>query len=322
MSCLTKSSDFVEEQNFTQLHKVVLGLLLLNLEKEIKVHQDEIDAIDALGRTPLMWASARGDTRSVTTLLSYGADPNIVDIQGSGPLMYAAAQSHPVCLRLLLEAGAEPDPVLFGNMKKGSPLNCAARIASDPLVLKTLLDFGADIESCGVEGRTSLIHAARNDNIDFAIILLDYNANINATSTTAQTALTTAITHNSHNVLQLLVDRWQEYSTCPRLSGPNLLQVVAFYADLETVHILTGVDHFALSYDKDYVIGDFATRLRDRQDASEELIDAFADLLSVIKACPQTEMKESLAETGLLRRQNSDSDSDQFDDAKEYHDNE
>jgi len=57
--------------------------------------------------------------------------------------MYAAAQNHAVCVRLLLEAGAKPDPTLIGlRMQRGSPLNCAARIASDPLDLKTLLVFG------------------------------------------------------------------------------------------------------------------------------------------------------------------------------------
>ena len=316
LSCLTKSSDFVEEQDFTQLHRIVLGLSLLDLETEIKLHADEVDTTDALGRTPLMWASARGDERSVATLLSYSADSNLVDLQNSGPLMYAAAQNHAVCVRLLLEAGANPDPTLLGlKMQRGSPLNCAARIASDTLVLKTLLDFGAEIESCGAEGRTSLLHAARNDNIDFAVLLLEYGANINATSITAQTPLTTAITHNSHNVLQLLLDRWREYSICPRLQGPNLLQIAASYADLETIKILTSVDHFALSYDKYYMSGDFASRLRDRPDVSEELIDAFTDLLSVINMCQQPEMKEELVETGLLRR---DSDSDHFDDAKEY----
>ena len=231
--------------------------------------------------------------------------------------MYAAAQNHAVCIRLLLEAGANPNPTLLGlKIQRGSPLNCAAQIASDPLVLKTLLNFETDIESCGAEGRTSLLHAARSDNIDFAVLLLKYGANINATSITAQTPLTTAITHNSHNVLQLLLDRWHKYSTCPRLKGPNLLQIAASYADLETIKILTCVDHFALKYDKDYSGGDFAIRLRDRPGASEELIEAFNDLLSVINTCRQPEMKEELVETGLLRQ---DSDLDHFDDAEEYH---
>lgn len=319
LSCITRTDDFIEEQNFTRLHKIVLGLRLIDLEQELQRQTDDVDAIDAMGRTPLMWASARGDDHCVATLLSYHADPNILDSQISGPLLYAAAQNYPICVRLLLEAGADPDPVGLQKAKRGNPLNVATRLGSDVLVIKTLLDFGANIESCGAEGRTPLILAALNDDLDIATLLLEYNANINATSTTAQTPLTTAITHNSHNVLRLLLDRWQEYSTCPRLQGPNLLQLAAFYGDLDTIRILIGVDHFALSYDKDYVASDFESRLRDRGPIPEALVDAFADLLSIIKTRPKAEMKDDLAESGLFRQ---GSDLDRFEDAEEYHDDE
>lgn len=80
----------------------------------------------------------------------------------------------------------------------GSPLKSPARNASDPLLLKTLLDFGAKFDACGVDGITSLIHATRIDRADFALVLLEYNANINAVSKTGQTPLTTAIMCNSH----------------------------------------------------------------------------------------------------------------------------
>ena len=66
---------------------------MIDLEKEVQLRADEVDTIDALGRSPLMWASARGDERSVATLLSYNADANLVDLQNSGPRMYAAAQT-------------------------------------------------------------------------------------------------------------------------------------------------------------------------------------------------------------------------------------
>ncbi len=80
----------------------ICSCTLLDLEKEVQLCADEVDTTDALGRSPLIWASARGDERSVAILLSYNADPNLVDLQNSGPLMYAAAQNHAVCVRLLL----------------------------------------------------------------------------------------------------------------------------------------------------------------------------------------------------------------------------
>ncbi|KAL9080470.1 MAG: hypothetical protein Q9157_000784 [Trypethelium eluteriae] len=316
LSCLTRMDDFTEEQNFTTLHKIVLGLSAASLEQEAQAHPDEVDATDAKGRTALQWASARGDDRSVAILLSYQANPNHMDQQFSGPLLYAAAQNHPVCLRLLLEAGADPNPPIYKRLKRGNPLNVATRLGSDPIVIKTLLDFNSDVESCGAEGRTSLLHAALNDDVAVATLLLEDQANINAKSITAQTPLTAAIIHNSHHVLQLLLDRWQEYSACPRLQGPNLLQLAAFYGDLETITILTGVDHFKINYDKNYVASDFETRLRDRRDVSEALVQAFADLLSVINARPPTQLVEAVVESGLL---DEDAASELFSDAKEYH---
>ncbi|KAJ4287018.1 hypothetical protein N0V90_012899 [Kalmusia sp. IMI 367209] len=306
--CLTSGSDWNEEQNFSALHKVVTGQSFADLEETIRKHLDEIDSLDAMGRTPLIWAAARGDGRAVGLLLAHDADPNILDVQYTGAVSYAAERSHLLCVRLLLEAGALPDPPLPNGIFVGSALNCAARNSSEPLILKTLLDFGADTEASGVDKITPLIHTARTDNVDFAMLLLEYGANINATTATGQTPLTTAITLNSHNVLRLLLDRWYEYSTCPRLHGPHLLRTAALFADLETIKILTATDHFKLKYDKLYVLADCVEQFTDRFDVTEESISAFRDLLSVLNEDPAA-MKgvDKLMESGLLAHKLHDS---------------
>lgn len=281
----------------------------MSLEEEMVVRPENIEAVDALGRTPLIWAAARGNEHAVTLLLGAGADPNALDIQFTNAVSYAAERDHTVCVRLLLEAGAEPDPVLPDGIKVGSALNCAARNATKPIILKSLLDFGADVEASGVEGITSLIHAARTDNASFAMLLLEYGADINATTTLGQTPLTTAIASNSHNVLQLLLDRWFEYSVCPRLQGAPLLQIVALYADIQTISILTSTDHLMLKYDQNYVAGDFATRLRQRPNVDEKLIIAFESLIDIINDEPDPRKgKEGLMESGLLSCPNSDNE--------------
>lgn len=299
--CLTQGSDFIDEQNYTQTHRIVLGLSMMSLEEEIVKRPEDIDAVDALGRTPLIWAAARGNEHFVALLLGAGADPNILDRQWTGGVSYAAERDHTACVRLMLEAGAEPDPVLPAGVKVGSALNCAARNATDPLVIKTLLDFGADVESSGVECITSLIHVARANKASFATVLLEYGAAINATSTLGQTALTTAIAYNSHDVLQLLLDRWFEYSECPRLKGPHLLEMAAMYADVETINILTKTNHFMLKYDRNYAAGNFVTLLRERSAVTEKLVTAFESLLDVICEEPDLAVSTpSLMEAGLL----------------------
>ena len=301
LQCLTAGSDWTDEQNFTQLHLVILHLFGKALEATIHEYPDDIHTQDAMGRTPLVWAAARGADVAVATLLAHGADPNVMDIQYTTAVSYAAQQDHATCVRLLLEAGANPDPEIPGGAKVGSALNCASRSATDSSIIKNLLDFGADIEMCGVDGKTPLIHVARTDNVNFALLLLEYGANINASSSTGQTPLTTAITFNSHKVLQLLLDRWFEYSECPRLKGPHLLPIVALYADLRSIGILTATDHFKLKYDESYTTGDFAVMLKTRFGSTDEIRAAFDQLLHTIKQEPAWKTSvHSLMESGLL----------------------
>ncbi|KAL9023987.1 MAG: hypothetical protein Q9196_006840 [Gyalolechia fulgens] len=212
----------------------------MSLEEELILHPEHIDAVDALGRSPLIWAAARGHVHNVALLLGAGANPNLLDVQFTSAVSYAAERDHTVCIRLLLEAGADPDPPLPEGIKVGSGLNCAARNATDPL-----------------------------------------------------TSLTTAITHNSHKVLQLLLDRWFEYTECPRLKGTHLLQIAAMYADIETIEILKSTDHFALSYDRSYIAADFATLLHKRWDFSEKLSTAFEELIQLIGRQPDEEVSSS-----------------------------
>lgn len=152
--------------------------------------------------------------------------------------------------------------------------------------MKSLLDFGADVDASGTDGKTALVHAARTDNASFAMLLLEYGADINAVSTDGSTPLTTAINYNSHNVLQLILDRWHEYSVCPRLKGPHLLQIAALHADMETLRILAATDHFRIKYDKQYILGDFGDRLPQRPDLTDDLARASDVLLSMISQPP------------------------------------
>ncbi|KAH7310568.1 ankyrin repeat-containing domain protein [Stachybotrys elegans] len=299
---LSRRQDWLDDQDLPLLHRIVLGLSGVDLEMELIQHPESVDGTDAMGRTALLWAAARGDNNAVTTLLRHKADPNVLDCQHAGPLSYAADRNHTLCARTLLAAGADPDPVIPGGYKIGSPLNCASRNAKDPLLIKTLLEFGADVDACGVDGRTALIHAARTDNIDFAHILLQINANINVTSTAGQTPLTTAIVNNSHGVLSLLLERWDHYSTCPRLKGPHLLRITAEYADLDTMMILLDTNHFHLKHDNVYCAGDFETLLSQRPDATKEMERVFGELMSMARAqvSLQSEHMDGVAEKGCV----------------------
>ncbi|UKZ59996.1 uncharacterized protein TrAtP1_001284 [Trichoderma atroviride] len=299
---MSRREDWLEDQNMPVLHRIILGISSRDLVQELQEHPKSVDDQDAMGRTALLWAAARGDDEAVTTLLHSSANPNIMDCQHAGPVSYAADRNHALCTRILLAAGADPDPIIPGGYKIGSPLNCAARNASDPLLIKALLEYGANVDACGIDGRTPLIHAARTDKVEFAHLLLEYNANINAISSAGQTPLTTAIANNSHEVLGHLLERWDQYSICPRLAGPHLLKITAEYADLETMLILRETNHFRLKYDEKYSAGDFDTLLRQRLDVDEEIEETFAELMGLVRAqvVPQSEYSGSLMEKGFV----------------------
>ena len=64
---------------------------------------------DEEGRTPLMWASYRGDITIVEFLLNKGASINQVDEQGWHALKWAISQNHFHIAELLLRKGAFVD---------------------------------------------------------------------------------------------------------------------------------------------------------------------------------------------------------------------
>ncbi len=284
---ISRDSEFIDSQDFSPIHKIVLQLSLKDLETEILRQPGRVDARDAMGRTALEWAAARGDDRAIVTLLSFGTEPNIIDKKLNTPLTLASNQGYTLCARLLLEAGALADPVLPPGVKFGSPLNCAARNANDPLLIKTLLDFDADVEACGVDGVTPLLHAARGKSVSFAKLLLDYGANINATAKDGRTPLTTTIIYNNHDVLHLLLDRWFEYTECPRLKGPHLLDLIVEHADIETMKILTNAKHLQFRRDNNYVLERSAVQLNNRLDLTDALVAAFRGLLDAMSDSPE-----------------------------------
>lgn len=315
-------NDFNDRQGFSEIHSIVLGLTLRDLGEGLMMSSSEVDVRDNTGRTPLQWAAARGDDSTVVTLLSFGADPNNLDNKFNTPLTLASNQNHKVCVRLLLEVGALPDPILPAGIKFGTPLNCAARNAQDPMLLKTLLDFDAKTESARVDGFTPLLHVSRVNSAAHAVLLLDYGANINAKLTSGETPLTTAIQHNNHDVLRLFLTRWRDYNQCPRLKGPNLLEIMAQYADCETMSIMAGSDHILSRNDDTYILVHCTEVVLNGGDNTDKLTLAWEDLLSTFRACGQLRVEtiEKSLEAGLQSRDHEFEDSDSSSDSHLYED--
>ena len=194
------------------------------LAAELEENPNAVYVTDAQNRTALDWATARVQLDDISLLLRYGADANNMDITGRTPVLHAVDSHSVCCLRQILEAGGHPNPPIPSGIFRSSPLT-AAGFAGMPEMLKLLLDFEANPNACNPEGITALHSVARTHNVDCALLLLEYGADLNAMSKNGRTPLSTAVIYNNHSVLQLFVDRYYEYVTTINLKGELILHL-------------------------------------------------------------------------------------------------
>lgn len=329
LRCITESgeSNWIEEQNFPLIHRIIFGLSSKSLAAELDENPHAVHLTDAHNRTALDWATARCQLEDMALLIKHGADPNNMDVTGRTPVLHAVDSFNVDSLRFILEAGGNPNPTYPKGMFRSSPLT-AAGFGGMPALLKLLLDFEANPNSANPEGLTALHSVARTHNIECATLLLEYGADLNTMSSNGQTPLSTAIIHNNHPVLRLFVDRCYEYMmttkfdgehlgppkqelnyfqhkhtlTITHSSGPEILPIIAEHGDVETINILTSVCPLKISYNVNTnSIASSRSLLAKRGDYDEKLADAFEELITIASAeVDETSSTNSALETGFF----------------------
>jgi len=171
------------------------------------------------GTTPLHYAAAV-NFEKLKILLEFGADFNAKDKNLSTPLHFTGYYNLSNKIddltgrgaKLLLKYGADPN---LKNIDVETPLHFASKITTNPGIIRTLIDAGADIHAIDKEGNTPL-HS------NFSVktfrpmgnekILLNEGANVNAKNSDGDTPLHLAIKmkRNKRNkqseVIKLLLD--------------------------------------------------------------------------------------------------------------------
>ncbi len=223
-----------ERRRFTRIHKIILQILHLDLGKELLRNPTLIDEVDADGRTPLSWACARGDSKSVEILLRHGASPNTPDRIGQGPLRQAMKAYNATCAKLLLAYGAKVDQ--RDDWKQTCLLCCM--YYPDPVSFAVpLLEAGAQVNVRCSQGRSPVMEAVNKNNVEALKVLLRHGADVDCANNVGATPLHEGIRYNSHEALATLLETNVDHSLRDKRNR-SVLHWAAEFADLETLKIL------------------------------------------------------------------------------------
>ena len=285
-----------DDQRFTTLHRIILGLDAQDLYRYLQVcPREEINRADSRGRTALHWAAQRRSPDMIKLLLEHGSDPNRHGSHGSSVLHAAARAREPASISHLLKYGAQVDariarsgstPLLltFGRMDFGTSglrnqdLACAQR----------LLDAGADINAQNTVGGTPLLYASQRGSVSAVEFLLRNSAEVDGLSSHGETPLTVAIQANKHDIPRILIAHRANLAHHTPTSR-SLLHEAAQYGDEKTLRLLTSFKIRGVKREEKCSDGKTARDLAGkREDVNGAWRLAFAELLaSVDESTPE-----------------------------------
>ncbi|HLH42126.1 MAG TPA: ankyrin repeat domain-containing protein [Bryobacteraceae bacterium] len=141
----------------------------------------EVNAAEADGSTPLLWAASLNDLELVSRLLKAGANPNVRNKLESTPLAEASFNANTEMIQALLDAGADPNAA---GPDGQTPLMLVSRTAN-VAAARLLLEKGANPNARERQrGQTALMWAAAASQAPMMRELLAHGAEPDAKSET------------------------------------------------------------------------------------------------------------------------------------------
>jgi hypothetical protein len=127
----------------------------------------DIDARDALDRTPLHMAAFYGRPRIIELLAAHGADVDAPDHTALTPLHAAVISGGRDAVQSLLDTRAD----LQARNEKGQTALHLAAATGQPRLAKFLVERGADPQKKDLDGQTPLDYARKNHHPQTAAVL-------------------------------------------------------------------------------------------------------------------------------------------------------
>ena len=341
MIALFPDPDFDEIYGFSALHKVVLGLVDDRIDDVLHAHPTAIDQVDFVGRTPLMWASWRGDFPAVTSLISKNAGLHQSDRLGLTSLLCAARSNSVCCVEALLQAVADPRAVTTSGSTIlhfiGSFNIETAHVVE---LLRISLDAGAKINALNSTGDTALSLAAEYGPPHCVEYLISRGANLELCSGHGLSPLCRAIQSNRHRILEILLNHGAGHGReAPIVEYGTFTHFFAHHADAQTLRLLLryhassqdinaknkqGLTPLQLSFRRDDIDAewrDLFVQLLKKQD--KDAVPLRTDTETAGASSPDSDSFQALGnDTALASRLEEvyDSSEDEFEDAVEAQD--
>uniref|UniRef100_A0A8C8FXX2 Ankyrin 1, erythrocytic a n=1 Tax=Oncorhynchus tshawytscha TaxID=74940 RepID=A0A8C8FXX2_ONCTS len=162
-------------------------------------------------RLPALHIAARNDdTRTAAVLLQNDPNADVLSkvgthrvFNGITPLHIASRRGNVIMVRLLLDRGAQIDAKTKDEL---TPLHCAAR-NGHVRIIEILLDQGAPIQAKTKNGLSPIHMSAQGDHMDCVRQLMQYNAAIDDITLDHLTPLHVAAHCGHHRMAKVLLDK-------------------------------------------------------------------------------------------------------------------
>lgn len=291
VSTLFSVTDIMDTYEYTDLHKIILGIQPLDLSEAMsrsRVLVSQINTPTLAGLTPAHVAAIRGGVAHLATLKQSGSDFSIPTLDKKTALHFACNHNRASSALFILDTEGKRAASQVTSVGM-TPLHSivSSREINDDMwqVADRLLELGADIDAPATCDVPPLIYAANAGSAKAIDFLVSRGANIDARDAEGDTALVEAILTNSPECVQALLQQGANVNTVNKY-GRGPLQYVAGAGSEAIVDIFqslrvfsgTNVDKYAL--DKDGL--DATAIFNKRPNLSVELKEKFKRLLDSI----------------------------------------
>ena len=229
----------LDQRQFTPLHKIVLGLIGKDLADELEVSTAHIDTLDSSGYTPLAWASARGDHKSVILLLDHGASLSIANDLGQSPIHLTAQTGDVTTIQALVRTGADVNSKV--RQTHMTPIHYAAEYQDNSELVLGLTDLGARLDGKDYMCWTPLHWASWRGHLASMNALLERGASVHAKTSDGNASIILAVANNSHDCVRRLLEAGADACVI-RDSQWSVLHYAAIGGSADTLRSLSSAD--------------------------------------------------------------------------------